>query len=122
VWSEVARFPSCCANLHHARVFNLDGHGRFTKSSADVGIFMSIVSWRGVVADGEIWSNIRSRHLEDVTLNSRTPNFMSVSPNNLREMTPLMEGGHVWAVLAIETFVCRSFTVVHAIGDHGRDI
>ena len=101
---------------------SLDSDGWFTKTSADVGVLATKVSRWSIVADSEVWSNVATSVLKSVASNSCTPNFLGVSPNNLGEMAPYVEVAHVWVVLTIQSFVCRSFIIVHAVGNHGWDV
>lgn len=119
---EPVKSPACHASLHNAHASSLDGDGWFTKTCANVGVLATKVSWWKIVADGEVWSNVSTSVLKAVAFDSCTPNFLGVPPDDLREMAPCVEVAHVWVVLTIQSFVCRSFIVVHAVGDHSWDI
>jgi hypothetical protein len=101
----------------------LDRYSCFAKASANVlTVLTAIIPWGRVVADGKVGSHAAASVGESVTFDSRTSNFLGVSPRNLREMTPSFEVAHIWVVLTIKTLEIGSFIVVHAVGDHGRDV
>jgi hypothetical protein len=95
--------PACHANLHHVHAcFTcLDRHGWLTKASADIGVLTTIISWREVVADGEIWSDVSAGVRKGRTLVGGTSNFFGVSPGDLGEVAPGVEVAHIWVVLTV---------------------
>ena len=81
------------------------------------------LTWWSVVADGEVRSNVRADVGETAwaVLSSATDSGGAL-PDDLGEVTPVLEVGHVWVGLAVETVEPVDFTVVEEVRDDGRDV
>jgi hypothetical protein len=82
------------------------------------------LTWALVVAHSEVGSNVRTdvgQTLAGAVL-SVTSEVGRLLPDNLGEVAPVLEVGHVWLVLAVETVVPAHLAVVEQVGDDGRDV
>lgn len=82
-----------------------------------------MLTWRLVVADGHIWWNIRCDIGKTLwTIVGSTADLGGSLPDDLREVAPVVEVGHVWLTLAKIVTVPVLFAVVEQLGDNDRDV
>ena len=82
------------------------------------------VTWRLVVANSEVRLYVRadaSKTLRRAVLRDTT-NVSCALPDNLGEMAPMLEVGHIRLSLAVETGVPADLAVVEQIGDDSRNV
>lgn len=82
------------------------------------------VTWRLVVANGEVrryvGADIR-KTLRSAVLRVAT-NVSGAFPDDLGEMTPVLEVGHVWLRFAVKTVEVVHLAVIEEISNNGRDV
>lgn len=85
-----------------------------------VRVLAVVVTGGGVVANGE--GNVGTTGVAERGANdSSTANFLSALPDNLGEVTPGIEVGHVGRGLAVEFGEEHHLIVVHEVGNHLSD-
>ncbi len=86
---------------------------------------LNIVSWphtcRAVVAHSEGQGLGGIDIAKRVADNGSTANLFSALPDDLREVAPLFEEGHVGVRLSIKVLIIAHLIVVHQVGDHNSN-
>lgn len=83
----------------------------------------SYLTWWSVVADGEVRSNVRTDVGETAwAVLSGATDSGGVLPDDLREVAPVLEVGHVWVRLTVKAVEPVDLTVVEEVGDDSGDI
>jgi len=101
---------------HHRRSRHLgDNHG-LAQGRTDVGIFTCKVARRLEVADSKDWRDVRANVGQGVTYLNRAADRKGVFPDDLGEVTPFLEVGHVRVVISVSR-IEPDLVVVHQVGD-----
>lgn len=85
---------------------------------------MSELTWGLVVAYSEVWRNIATdvgKTTAGAVLGS-TADLGGTLPDDLGEMTPVLEVGHVWLRFAVKTVEVVHLAVIEEISNNGRDV
>jgi len=95
-----------------------------TKRRANVrSVLIGEVALRLVIADGEVRGDVAADTLKTVlAVLGGTTEHVATLPNNLGEVTPVFEVGHVWLGLTVQVGEPLLLAVVEEVGDDGGDV